>query len=250
MDTRTILQAVEHRPFPPPRGPWVMTQIWHTLLFAHWPLAPAALRPLVPPVLPLDTFDGQAWISIVPFAMTYLRPRGFPAIPLLTESLEINVRTYVIHRGIPGVYFFSLDANNPLAVAVARTLVHLPYFPARMHCRPIGDGIHYRTRRVSFGSPSAEFVATYRPAGSAKHAQRGTLDNWLAERYCLYTMTRGERLYRVDIHHGPWPLQPAEAEIVRNTMAVAAGLHLPDTTPLLQYAHRQEVLTWPPALLR
>jgi uncharacterized protein YqjF (DUF2071 family) len=226
-----------------------MTQIWHTLLFAHWPLAPATLRPLVPPDLALDTFDGQAWVSIAPFAMTCVRPRGFPAVPLLTESLEINVRTYAVYLGIPGVYFFSLDADNPLAVAVARTLTHLPYFPARMRRRLVDERVEYQSHRLVCGSPPAEFVATYWPTAAVKHAQRGTLEYWLAERYCLYTLTRRGHLYRVNIHHVPWPLQPAEAEIVHNSMTVPCALQLPDTKPLLQYSHRQEVLVWLPERL-
>ncbi len=222
-----------------------MTQIWHSLLFAHWPLAPDVLRPLVPSLLPLDTFDGQCWISTASFYMTHVRPRAVPSIPWVSQFPEMNVRTYVIRDGIPGVYFFSLDADQPLAVAAARNLAHLPYFNARMSCERIGESVHYRSHRRHWGTPPADFVATYRPIAPGTHAQPGTLDYWLVERYCLYTVTRQDLIYRIDIHHRPWSLQPAEVNIECNTMTRASGIQVPDTTPLLHYDQRQEVLVWP-----
>src|SRR5258708_7385552 len=137
MDSNAILKTVEHRPWPIPDTPWVMTQIWHELLFVHWPIAPNVLRKLVPSILPLDTFDGQCWVGIIPFHMTYVRPRSIPSITALSSFVELNVRTYVTLQGIPGVYFFSLDAGNPIAVALARTFFHLPYFNAVMISRRI-----------------------------------------------------------------------------------------------------------------
>ncbi|MFL5624434.1 MAG: YqjF family protein [Ktedonobacteraceae bacterium] len=244
MDTKAILGKVDHRPFPMPGGPWIMTQIWNTLLFAHWPLAPEILRPLVPSVLPLDTFDRQCWVGLTPFYMTHVRPRGFPPIPRLSQFPEMNVRTYVVVHGIPGVYFFSLDAGNPLAVALARALFHLPYYHAGMSCKRAGEIIHYRSWRAQLCARPAEFVARYRPLPPVFSAQRGSLEYWLVERYCLYTTLR-DRVYRAHIHHRPWPLQAAELELERNTMALASDIHLPATRPLLHYAHRQEVLVWP-----
>ncbi len=244
MDTKAILQQVDHRPFPMPTGPWIMTQIWNTLLFAHWPVAPEILRPLVPSVLPLDTFDHQCWVAITPFYMTHVCPRGFPPIPRLSQFHEMNVRTYVVVNGIPGVHFFSLDASNLLAVALARSLFHLPYYNAKMFSNRTGETIHYRSQRTQPHAQSAEFIATYCPITPVFSAQRGSLEYWLIERYCLYTTLR-DRVYRAHIHHGPWSLQAAELELELNTMALASGIHLPNTTPLLHYAHRQEVLVWP-----
>lgn len=246
MNTREILQTVDHRPFPLPKGPWVMTQIWHRLLFAHWPLPLDVVRPLVPSLLPLDTFKGQCWVSIAPFSMTFVRPRGIPPVPKISQLHEINVRTYVTHQKMPGVYFFSLDADNPLAVVLARAMAHLPYFHAQMSCDVSEEEIHYSSHRSHPGRPPADFVATYRPASPIAHAQPGTRDYWLAERYCLYAVTRQRQILRVHIHHRPWPLQDAQADITCNTMARASSIPLPDTTPVLQYAHRQEVLVWPP----
>ncbi len=221
-----------------------MTQIWHELLFAHWPLAPDVLRPLVPDALPLDTFEGQAWLSIVPFRMSYVRPRGVPPLPGLSAFAELNVRTYVSLGGKPGVYFFSLEAANRVAVALARATYHLPYMNAEMRCARSGETVTYASRRWHRGEPPAIFEATYRPTGPVYVAQAGSLDAWLTERYCLYTVTPGG-VYRGEIHHGPWALQPAEAEIRVNTMAAAAGITLPATPPRLAYSHRQEVLIWP-----
>jgi uncharacterized protein YqjF (DUF2071 family) len=249
MNIKEILQTVHHRPFPLPEGPWVMTQIWHRLLFAHWPLAPEVLRPFVPPELPLDTFEGQCWVSITPFSMTHVRPRGLPPVPRISQFPELNVRTYVILQDIPGVYFFSLDADNAIAVALARFMAYLPYFRAQMTARLINGTVYYCSHRTDAGSPPADFVAAYSPISPIAHAQPNTLDYWLVERYCLYSVSRQRHLFRLPIHHRPWPLQKAQAELTINTMASASHLPLPATTPLLHYAHRQEVLVWPPQII-
>lgn len=227
-------------------GPWVMEQHWHTLLFAHWPIAAAAMRALLPPQLTLDTYGGEAWVGVVPFQMRGVRPRITPAVPWLSAFPELNVRTYVTAHGVPGVYFFSLDAANPVAVAIARALFYLPYFTARMRSlHQASDEIRYTSQRVHRGAASAEFAATYRPVGPVYQARSGMLDHWLTERYCLYTVGRGGTLYRGAIHHPQWPLQPAEAAFSVNTMAASHGIALPDSPPLLHYAHYQRVRIWP-----
>src|SRR5947209_4897291 len=162
MNTGEILRTVGHRPFPLPRAPWVMTQIWHHVLFAHWPLAPELLRPLLPPALPLDLFDGQGWVSITPLYMTHVLPRGLPPLPYVSQSLEINVRTYVRVQGIPGVYFLSLDASNALAALFARLIFHLPYFTARMRLRRPGGDFHYESHRLHSPADAGAFCATCR----------------------------------------------------------------------------------------
>lgn len=222
-----------------------MTQIWNHLLFAHWPIAPEVLRPLLPPALPLDLFGGQSWVGITPFYMTHVCPRGLPPLPYLSQSAEINVRTYVLVENIPGIYFFSLDANNPLAAWLARMIFHLPYFVACMRIQRKGGSFHYYSQRIHSYTPSGVFSATYRPISSVYQAQRGTLEYWLIERYCLYTVVEQNKVFRATIHHKPWPLQRADAEIMYNSLASADGLHLPATPPLLHYAQKQEVLVWP-----
>ena len=222
-----------------------MTQIWHEVLFAHWPIESSALRTLVPSLLPLDTYEGQGWIGIVPFHMTYVRPRWVPPIPGLSSFTELNVRTYVTLQGIPGVYFFSLDASNPIAVTIARTLFHLPYFNAVMKSKRLDDIIYYNSYRAHRSAPPAEFRAIYHPIAPITFAQQGSLEYWLTERYCLYTVISGEGVYRGDIHHVQWPLQLAELETSKDTLAISHNIRLPEIPPLLHFAQRLEVLIWP-----
>jgi uncharacterized protein YqjF (DUF2071 family) len=241
-----ILDETTHRPWPMPDGPWVMTQTWHDLLFAHWPADVALLRSKVPAGFELDLFDGQAWIAVVPFRMTNVAPRGVPPLPWVSAFPELNVRTYVSVHGKPGVYFFSLDASNPVAVGVARLLAHLPYYTADMECTNAGNGwIEYRSRRTSSGAPPAAFSARYRPTSDAAPPARGTLEYFLTERYCLYTVDTAFRPYRLEIHHPPWPLQRADAQIGTNTMADAAGIRQPSMAPLLHFSKRQDMVAWP-----
>jgi uncharacterized protein YqjF (DUF2071 family) len=240
-----ILQEVAHRPWPLPSGPWVMAQTWHDLLFAHWPVDAALLRPLLPPQLQVDTFEGQAWLAVVPFRMTGVRLRGAPAVPWLSAFPELNVRTYVTLGEKPGVWFFSLDAGNSLAVAIARAWFHLPYFRARMSCAERDGWIHYQSERTHNGAPAAELNCRYRPVGDVFSPQRGTLEYFLTERYCLYTTDARGRVIRCEIHHPPWPLQRAEAEPAQNSMTGSLGIAL-TSRPLLHFVRRQDVLVWPP----
>lgn len=221
-----------------------MAQVWCDLLFAHYPIPVEDLRQIVPPAFELDLWQGQAWLAVVPFRMEGIRPRGLFSVPTLSETPELNVRTYVSVGGRPGVYFFSLDAANVVAVRIARRFFHLPYFKAEMQLQYKGDMIHYRSRRTDPASASAEFQGLYRPVGEIRHASPGTLEHWLTERYCFYTLDRRQAIVRGDIHHKPWPLQPAEAEIAVNTMTKPLGLTLPDTPPLLHFARRVEVVAW------
>jgi uncharacterized protein len=245
-----ILDETGHRPWPMPSGPWVMTQTWHDLLFAHWPVDSALLRQKIPSGLELDEFAGQAWVGVVPFQMTNVAPRGVPALPWLSAFPELNVRTYVRADGVGGVYFFSLDAANPIAVGVARTVVHLPYYSAAMKIAHRDGWIEYESRRTSSSGPPAQFAARYRPTGNAQPPDAGTLEHFLTERYCLFTVRRSASPSRLDIHHPPWPLQSADAEIAINTMADASGIHLPDTAPLLHFAKRQDMVAWMPEALK
>ncbi|MEA2278644.1 MAG: uncharacterized protein QOC78_3604 [Solirubrobacteraceae bacterium] len=217
------------------------------MLFAHWAVPVGALRPAVPPELPIDTFDGRAWIAVAPFEVTGLRLRGTPALPGLARFAETNVRTYTTLDGRPGVHFLSLDAASRAAVAAARRLYGLPYFLARMTIERSGDTIAYATRRVG---GDAALRVRYRPAGPAAEPRPGSLEHFLVERYSLYAVDARGRVRRTDIRHRPWPLQPAAAEIELNTMTAPDGIALPDEAPLLHYAARQDVLVGPPRRLR
>lgn len=275
--THPAFDELNHRPWPLPAAPWVMSMEWHQLLFAHWPVRPAALAPLLPPGLTLQTWEGWAWLGVVPFMMRGVRARLTPALPWVGAFPELNVRTYVTAEGRPGVWFFSLDAGNPLAVRGARYGFHLPYFDAAMRCdqergrRSTDDGrwahdhlgggrrspaalaeaspsdtglVHYHSRRTHQGARPAAFAGSYRPTGPAYRSAPGSLEHWLTERYCLYAANRRGRLWRGEIQHIPWPLQPAEAEIRYNTMGEQIGLGLADPPALLHYVDAIIVAGW------
>ena len=245
-----ILKIYEHRTYPLPRGPWVMRQTWRNLLFAHWPIPPAALAALVPPALPLDTYDGQAWLGVVPFEMRDEHPRWLWSGPGLSNFPELNVRTYVTlnEGGVqkPGVYFFSLDAGSRIAVALARRFFLLPYFKAKMAAWEKRNGtIEYRSHRTHAGAAPADFRAAYRPVGPVYLSQPGSLDHWLTERYALYTVDAKGCPYIGEIHHIQWPLQPADAELrAAALVGGSAALRLPDTPPLLHFARRIDMAAW------
>src|SRR5215210_3215140 len=220
----TVLSKTGHRPYPVPSGPWVLGMGWRDLLFMHWPVEVDALRSLVPPALSIDTFEGSAWLGVVPFDMTGVRPRFLPAVPGLSHFPEINLRTYVTAEGRPGIWFFSLDAHNRVAVRLARATFHLPYFDAEMSCHASDDQVDYRSLRTHRGAPRAEFTA----------------------RYCLYSADRRGNVRRGEVHHHLWPLQPAEAEVSTFAMTQQIGLKLPETAPILHFSKRLNVLAWLP----
>jgi uncharacterized protein YqjF (DUF2071 family) len=235
----------DHRPWPLPRRPWVMAQTWVDLLFAHWRVPAESLRAAVPGRLELETFDGSAWLGVTPFEVRNLRLRVTPPVPFASTFPEVNVRTYVTYGGRPGIWFFSLDAASSLAVAAARRSYRLPYFRARMAIDREGERVRFRTMRSDAGAPAwAELRATYEPAGDPVPPAPGSLEHWLTERYCLYTLDERGRVLLAQIHHPPWPLQPARAAVEANTMAAEVGLELAER-PLVHYARRQDVVFWP-----
>jgi len=241
--------ARTNRPWPTPSWPAVMAMQWHDLLFMHWPLPVAVLRPLVPPGLTLDTFDGYAWIGVVPFTMAGVHAHYLPPLPGTSRVPELNVRTYVTSEGKAGVYFFSLDAANPLAVRAARLGFHLPYYDADMSATRNGVTVDYASTRTHHRVPQAAFAARYRPTGPVSPSTDGSIDAWLTERYCLYSMAGKRTVWRADIDHARWPLQPAEAEIACNTMLDPLRLVLPNTPPLLHFASRLDVMAWLPKVV-
>lgn len=234
------LNHLEHRPWPIPAGPWTWRQSWHELLFAHWPIEPEQLRRFVPDSLEIDQFEGTTWLGVVPFRMTGVMRRPLPDLPWVSAFPELNVRIYVTREGQPGVWFLSLDASNRLAVWAARKFFHLPYHQARMSLRRDGDTIAYTSHREG-----AELVGWYRPISPVTLAAPGTLEHWLTERYCLYTTSPDGTLWRNEVHHPPWPLQSAEAELKTNTMAQFHGLTLTGPPAQLHYAERMDVVVWP-----
>jgi uncharacterized protein len=237
------LEAVEHRPWPLPQSPWLMAQTWEDLLFAHWRVPADEVRALLPAGLELDLYEGEAWIGVTPFRLKGLRARGLPPVPFVSSFLELNTRTYVTAGGKAGIWFFSLDASSEPAVLAARYGYKLPYYRAEIRAERGGSWISYEARRRDHRGASAAFRARYRPSGAAAEATRGSLPYFLTERYCLYTVDSHGRLLRGEIHHVPWQLQPAEAEIRDNTMA-PRGIELGGEEPLLHFSARQDALIW------
>jgi uncharacterized protein len=252
---REIRVRTSYRPRPLPSGRWAMTQRWNDVLFAHWPVPAAQLTPLVPDGLQIDTFQGSAWLGVVPFWMDRIKVRGVPPIPGARSFPELNLRTYVRdqHSGAAGVYFLSLDASNLLAVATGRAFYNLPY-----HWADIGFEQHserdflFESRRRFQRSP-VEFKARYRGLGPTRklaESHPGSLEYFLTERYCLFTANRAGQPIRANVHHVPWPLEDAEADIERNDLAAALGIALPQEKPVLHYSRRLAVYIWPAMLLR
>lgn len=244
------LRHTAHRPWPLLARPWIMAMEWHDLLFAHWPVRPEQLRPWLPPGLVLDTWEGYAWLGVVPFMMRGVRPRLAPAVGALSRFPELNLRTYATLNGYPGVWFFSLDAASRPAVRAARLAFHLPYFDAVMRCVPLGEGVDYASRRVHAGAAPASFRGSYGPAGPAYASAPGSLEHWLTERYCLYAADRRGRIWRGDVHHKPWPLQPAWAELAENRMADRLRIDLHGAPALLHFSRRIDVIAWAPERVR
>jgi uncharacterized protein len=225
-----------------------MFQRWHQLLFAHWQVPADDLRRHLPPELELDLFDGQAWLGVIPFRMSGVRLRGMPPLPGLSAFLELNVRTYVRRGEQRGVWFLSLDAANRPAVHAARRWYNLPYFEAAMELEESAGEIAYSSRRTHRGAPPAEFEARYGPVGPLQRAGPGTLEEFLMERYCMFTQSP-HGLAVCEIHHQPWELQRARADIAANSMAQAAGLRLEGPPLALHFARRLDVRIWAPRRL-
>ena len=232
------------RPTLRPRRHAVMRMNWRDLLFLHWPMPAAALRALVPPQLELDLFDGTAYVGLVPFTMTGVRPVGVPPVPGLSSFHETNVRTYVrLGDRDPGVWFFSLDAANRIAVKLARSLFHLPYRYARMflehepRSRPDDSptSIVYAGVRHWPGPLPASYAIRATPTGNVQPAQPGSLEHFLAERYLLYAL-RKNQLYQGQVHHTPYPLQSASLLSINETLLAAAGLDRPSTAPIAHFS--------------
>jgi uncharacterized protein YqjF (DUF2071 family) len=221
-----------------------MRQWWGKLLFMHWPVPVSALRPLVPPQLSIDTFDGQAWVGLVPFTMWGVRASFAPPVPGLNAFHELNVRTYVHHRGVPGVWFNSLDINSSVAKWGGRTFYYLPYYDAEISLGQQGNRIDYACQRTQRDAPPASFQTNWTIGESLPTAEPDSLEFFLTERYCLYTVD-DEQLYRCRIHHEPWSLRAAEVGNFDSSMLEALGINTPPLAPVLHYAEALKVDIWP-----
>jgi len=224
------LDETAHRPWPPPAGPWAQAQTRLDVVFAHWRVELDQAARLLPPGLPLDTQDGEAWVGLVTFRLGNLRLRGLPPLPRITFE-QLDVRTYVTLDGRPGIWLCSMDVSNPILREAARRAHRLPAYRARITAE---DG-RYEITRDGLG-----FAARFRPHGEAFAATAGSLEHFLTERYCIYTADGG-RLYRAELHHKPWRLHTAEAEVETATLAPVAL----DGDPHVLWAAEHDVLVWP-----
>jgi uncharacterized protein YqjF (DUF2071 family) len=236
------LRYTDHRPWPHPPTGWVMRQTWADLAFVHWEIDASQLRQLIPPSLEIDTFDGSAWIGLVPFDMRGVTPRYVPAVSALSDFPEINVRTYVTYKGKPGVWFFSLDVPNPLAVVAARGLFHLPYFLAKMQVSRQGERVDYSARY-----DQRVFEASYEPK-PGEPIRSMAFARWATERYCLYAAGRKGQLYRGEIHHRQWPLEVADLEVRENTYLRPFAVK--SQHPEVLFSRSIDVVVWPLGKLR
>ena len=238
----------------------VMRQRWERLLFLHWEVPAAALSPLLPPGLVLDTYEGRAFVGLVPFTMKGVRPVYLPAVPGLSNFHETNIRTYVHIAGRdPGVWFFSLDAANSFAVRLARAWFKLPYHFARMAMQDApprpeeaaelgGAGVtevtDYRSERLWPPPVPARLRVRYAPLGAPAAARPGTLEHFLAERYVLYAY-KDQTLYQGRVHHTPYPLQSARVLDLEEDLIAAAGIPRAAAPPIAHYASSVSVEVFP-----
>ncbi len=223
---------------------WVMSETEEGLLFLHWPLPAESLRPLVPPGLALDTYEGDAWLTLNAFNMAAARFRSLPSIPGMSNSPEVDLRTYVRAGDEQGIFFLSMDIDNQLGVWISRTFYHLPYVQSRITFDFLGDGFRIEShRRACKAAPAAAFGASYHPAGDPFCAAPGSLEAFLLERTAYFAASQEGRLYRGRDHRLPLVLAPAEAEIEANTVVHAAGLELPGVQPILHYSPGMAILT-------
>jgi uncharacterized protein YqjF (DUF2071 family) len=234
-----------------PDQPVVMHQNWHHLLFLHWEIPPAELQRLVAPELTIDTFEGKAYVGVVPFTMTGVRPVMTPPLPWISSFHEVNVRTYVHLRGRdPGIWFFSLDASSSIAVAAARAAYKLPYFHSEIEFfaskDPLPDVQFDSKRNDPTGTMPANARIRYRPIdGIVSRASPGTIEHFLIERYILYTTDKEHHLHRARVHHQPYPIQRADVPECDETLTWAAGVKRSGDAPLRHYASEVNVRVYP-----
>jgi hypothetical protein len=212
-------------------------QVWRNLTFLHWRYDPAIITPLLPPGLILDTFDGSAWVGLVPFILSGVQPYGFPALPWISEFPETNVRTYVRDaEGQRGVWFFTLEADRLAAVLLARAWYHLPYRWASMQVKQFGSTIEYRSQRSRlFGKGDTDIAIQI-----GDPIETAEFDHFLTARFRLYTASRNRIAY-AQIEHAPWPLRHATLSRLNETLIERSGVVRPRGEPLVHYSDELHV---------
>lgn len=236
-----IYKEVEHRLLPLPRNNWIMRQAWRNTLFLHWPVQPEQLRPYIPSVLEIDTYDGSAWLGIVAFEMEGIYFRGLSFFSVVAPFSEVNVRTYVKHEGRPGVFFISLDVNDWASLLIAKRWYRLPYHSADIAIRRKGNAIFYDSVRRNL---PVRFDGICTPKENEFFPSNDTLDHFLTEKYCFYTTQNNKDIFHGDIHHQPWPLQRADVQIQRNTLFSPLNLDFSEEDPVVHFSKGVDSLMW------
>jgi hypothetical protein len=235
--TDKILADNQHRPWPIPTGQWQYYQEWNNALFLHWIVPVELIRDLVPAELPIDTFEGKAWVSLVAFTMEKIRPRLLPSLNYISNFHEINLRTYVNYKGKSGVYFLNIEAEKALSTFIARQLSGLPYEKAEI--RRFVKGTDYSYTSVNKGK-NFKFNTDFTLGN--KIESKSDLDKWLTERYSLY-LKKDNKLYRYQIHHAEWPLHNVAVNKLECNYAIKQMV-LNNTPPLQHYSKGIRVIAW------
>ncbi|TSJ46621.1 YqjF family protein [Fluviicola chungangensis] len=232
-----LFQSVSHRPWPIPTKSWSYYQEWNHALFLHWKVEPGLLEPFIPKGLELDTYEGEAWISLVAFTMEKIRPKNLPAFSPVSNFHEINIRTYVTHNNKPGVYFLNIEAQKLVSAKLSKLLSGLPYEKAKMI--RIQKNI-FQEYTSNLKKKGFRFSAKY--TVSNKPVPKTELDLWLTERYCLY-LDRGLKTYMYEIHHLPWELLEVEMNEIQTTYRFGE-IDLKNKPDRVHYSPGVKVLAW------
>jgi uncharacterized protein YqjF (DUF2071 family) len=234
-----LLRITGHRPYPLPSGPWTFYQEWNQSLFLHYKVPAAVIQPLIPGEVNLDTFEGQAWVSLVAFTMQNIRPAWLPPVSVVSDFHEINLRTYVVRDDRPGVYFLSMEASKKLSVWISKALSGLPYENAAMHRNRQNDVHRYASKhaRKDFFLDTAYTIDTIA-------YQKTALDIWLTERYGLY-LDKGSALYRFDVHHKEWPVNKVNIQQLKLQYKVGELVITGSDPYLAHYSAGVQVFSWP-----
>lgn len=225
--------------------PWVLFMTWRDLMFASWRLPAEVVRPKVPPELELDTFDGSAYVTLVPMRVTDMHWRGIPPIPGMEGFRELNLRTYIKRNDRPGVYFLSIECPAAFSDWIARHFFGVPYYAAEIATYRDGDCFRFASERTQKGQPPAALFSQFRPVGQAAPPAPGSLESFLVERYSLYFAGDGH-VWRGDIQHDQWQLFQAEVQLDVNTISTAAGLELGPKPDHAAYVVQTDTLIFPP----
>lgn len=239
-----IMRKQDHRPWPMSSKPWIMRQTWKNVLFAHWPIPKEQLRPHIPSGLEMDTYDGSAWLGVIVLEIGGIYPRGLLSRSVVQRFPEVNLRTYVHYCGKPGVLFLSLDVENWASLNIAKRWYHLPYQKAKVSLQNERLVFRCHSMRNTMSNIPIVFKGNYYPNSETFLSEKGSLTHWFTERYCLFSTNKKGNLFCGEIHHEPWPLQKARAEINSNTLATPFQINLNEVEPVLHFSKGIDTVFW------